>query len=190
MKYIKSISCMLAHGKMWSFCTFNLFVCLFLFLVMSSLDLMLTNFWVYSRLVFICNSVFWFVLFMSTGARDVTSTSRQQRCWMSIFTRTCPTRTPARKPRRSWPRNVASLCLRSESQQIAAAALSHSLSRTWRRSLTREEELIMFFLSELGGQNKYREQSPRGKGWCVKRRQEVKDVCLWWRFCHLYLREL
>lgn len=62
-------------------------------------------------------SYFWWLIFGFTSflsdENEETSTSRQQRFWMNIFIPTWQTPTPVRRPRRSWPRKVLSLSLRS-----------------------------------------------------------------------------
>ena len=46
------------------------------------------------------------------GGSDATSARSRLRYWTSISTHTWPTRTPARRPRRSWPESVESQCPR------------------------------------------------------------------------------
>lgn len=47
-----------------------------------------------------------------SDVRGVTSTSKLQRCWMSISTPTCPILTPVRKLKRNWLKSAGSRCLR------------------------------------------------------------------------------
>lgn len=49
-----------------------------------------------------------------SGGNEETLANRRQIFWMNIFMPTWQTPTPVRRQRRSWPRSVPSLCLRSE----------------------------------------------------------------------------
>lgn len=68
-----------------------------------------------------------------SGGNEETSASRQRRFWMNIFMPTWQTHTPVRRPRRSSPRSVPSLCLRSGRQRHAGTGkkiwIVHSIGR-------------------------------------------------------------
>lgn len=60
----------------------------------------------------------WIVCFLILGASGVISANRPRRSWMNIFTPTCPTPTPAKKPKRNLLSSVQSLSLRYPSTTL------------------------------------------------------------------------